>query len=55
MNILINKCLLVSKLVKICKVKPENPWMTTGLLNCCTKKNLMFKAVLKGSYSIWAL
>ena len=25
--------------------------MTTGLLNSCAKENLMYKAVLNGSYS----
>ena len=39
------------KPVKTCKVKPKNPWMTTSLLNSSSKKNLMYKEVLKGSYS----
>ena len=51
MNILLNKYYIVSKLVKTCKFKPKNPWMTTGLLNSCIKNNLMYKAVLKDSYS----
>ena len=51
MNILRNKYYLVSEPIKTCKVKPKNPWITTGLLNCYIKKKLMYKEVLKGSHS----